>query len=139
MTDVTLTQDQVLPVDTGGRLTPPRPRRAMHVNILVGTMGAMWFTVCGPQQILSVFYKNELGSTPGELGDMISLVQFSSVFNLAAIFIYSRTRTRKWWWTVAHVLHRLFGFVLAGVAVYAAQGGDRDFGAKVIMLAMVVS
>ncbi|HUU09238.1 MAG TPA: MFS transporter [Phycisphaerae bacterium] len=140
MTDGPLNSDITPSLDTSGLpITPSRLRRAMVVNMVVGTMGAMWFTVCGPQQILSVFYKNALGSTPGELGNMISLVQFSSVFNLVAIFIYSRTRTRKHWWVAAHVVHRLFGFVLAAVAVYAAQGGDRGWGAKVIMAAMVAS
>jgi hypothetical protein len=106
-------------------------------------MGAVWFTTCGPQQILSVFYKNVLGATAGELGEMVSLIQLSSVFNLAAIFIYSRTRTRKTFWTVSHVLHRLFGFVLAGVSVYVAQAEDaagaKDLGTRIIMGAMVVS
>jgi len=140
MTEATLTPDTVMPVDTAGRpITPSRLRRAMRVNIAAGIMGAAWFTVCAPQQILNVFYKNDLGATPGELGVMVSLVQLSAVFHLAAIFIYSWTRTRKLVWVVAHTVHRLLGFVLAGVSVYAAQGGDKALGIKVVAGAMVAS
>ena len=136
----TLTVNGGMQVDTAGRpITPSRLRRAMNVNIAVGIMGAAWYTVCAPQQILNVFYKNDLGSTPGQLGQMVSLVQLASLFHLAAIFIYSRTPKRKTVWVIAHVLHRLLGFVLAGVSVYAAQGGDKGLGAKVIAAAMVVS
>ena len=129
-----------LPLDTAGRpITPSILHRAMRINIGAGIMGAAWFTVCAPQQILTVFYKNELGATAGQLGDMVSLVQLSCVFHLAAIFIYSVTKTRKTFWCIAHILHRLLGFVLAGVSVYAAQGGDKGLGAKVIAGAIVVS
>ena len=126
--------------DTHGRpITPTRLREAMRLNIAAGIMGAAWFTVCTPQQILNVFYKNELGATAGQLGIMVALMQLASVFHLAAIFIYSRTATRKRFWMAAHVVHRTLGFVQAGVAVYAAQGGDRGLGAKVIAGALAVS
>jgi len=129
-----------MPLDVAGRpITPSRLRRAMNLNIAVGVMGAAWFTVCAPQQVLNVFYKNDLGASPGELGEMVSLVQLASLFHLAAIFVFSRCPTRKTVWVVAHILHRLLGFVLAGVSVYAAGGGDRSLGAKIIAGAMVVS
>jgi HEAT repeat protein len=111
----------------------------MNINIAAGIMGAAWYTVCAPQQILNVFYKNDLGATPGELGDMVSLVQLAALFHLAAIFLYRRCTTRKKVWLAAHILHRLLGFVLAGVSVYAAQGGDKPLGAKIVAGAMVVS
>ncbi|MBE3097665.1 MAG: MFS transporter [Planctomycetes bacterium] len=127
-------------VDTAGRaITPARLHRAMNVNIAAGIMGAAWFTVCAPQQILNVFYKNDLGATPGELGNMVSLVQLAALFHLAAIFVYRRCTTRKKVWMAAHILHRLLGFVLAGVSVYAAQGGDKPLGAKIVAGAIVVS
>ncbi|MBE3069791.1 MAG: MFS transporter, partial [Planctomycetes bacterium] len=140
MPEPTVISDLATPLDTAGRpITPSRLHRAMRLNIAVGIMGAAWFTVCAPQQIMTVFYKNDLGATPGELGIMVSLVQLCAVFHLAAIFIYSHTRTRKAVWVTAHVLHRLLGFVLAGVSVYAAQGGDKGLGTKIVSGAMVVS
>jgi len=129
-----------MPVDTAGRpITPSDLRRAMRINIAAGIMGAAWYTVCAPQQILTVFYKNDLGATPGELGNMVSLVQLASLFHLVAIFVYSRTLARKRSWMVGHLLHRLLGFVLAGVSVYVAQGGEKPLGAKIVTGGLVVS
>ncbi len=141
MTDGPLNPAAAVPLDTRGRpITPARLRRAMNLNIAVGIMGAAWFTVCSPQQILTVFYKNNLGASGSELGWLVALVQFSSICHLGAIFIYNRVRTRKGIWVAAQILSRLLGFVLAGVAVYAARAdADKDLGAKVIAGAMVVA
>ena len=129
-----------MPVDTAGRsITPSDLRRAMHINIAAGIMGAAWYTVCAPQQILTVFYKNDLGATPGELGNMVALVQLASLFHLLAIFVYNRSLKRKPSWMVGHILHRLLGFVLAGVSIYVAQGGDKPLGAKIVTGGLVVS
>jgi len=129
------------PLDTRGRpITPARLRRAMLLNITLGIMGAAWFTVCSPQQIFTVFYKNDLGTSAGELGWLVAFIQFAAICNLAAIFIYNRAKTRKPIWIAAQVLHRTFGFVLAGVSVWAAHAGaDKSLGAKIIAAAMVVS
>ena len=129
-----------MPADTAGRpITPSDLRRAMHINIAAGIMGAAWYTVCAPQQILTVFYKNDLGATPGELGNMVALVQVASLFHLLAIFVYNRSLARKPSWMVGHIMHRLLGFVLAGVSIYVAQGGDKPLGAKIVTGGLVVS
>ena len=136
----TVTLENGLPLDTAGRpITPSRLRRAMTLNIFVGAMGMAWFVVCSPQQILNVFFKNELGASASQLGWMVALIQLACVCHLSAIFIYSRMPTRKGIWVWSQTLHRLFGFVLAGVAVYAARGGDRGLGVKIITGAMAVS
>jgi HEAT repeat protein len=111
----------------------------MNLNILVGTMGMAWYAVCAPQAILNVFFKNHLGASAGALGLLVALTQLTVPFHLLAIFLYSRLRTRKAFWAAAHVAHRLLGYVLAGVALYAAHGGDKSLGISIVTAASVGS
>ena len=128
------------PLDTTGRpITPSRLRHAMNLNILVGAGGMAWCAVCTPQAILNVFFKNHLGASAGALGLLVALTQLTVPFHLLAILIYSRLRTRKVFWATAHIAHRLLGYVLAGVALYVAQGGDKSLGISIITAASVSS
>ena len=58
------------------------------LSIIAGAGGAMWFTVCMPQAIFSIFFKNHLGATASQLGLLVSLFQLAGVMNLAAPFIF---------------------------------------------------
>jgi HEAT repeat protein len=111
----------------------------MNLNIAVGIGGMAWYAVCAPQAILQVFVKNHLGASASALGLLVALTQLTAPFYLVSVFIYRRLRTRKAFWIVSTVIHRLLGFVLAGVAVYAAGGGATSFGTSLIIGASVVS
>ncbi|MGB2613657.1 MAG: MFS transporter, partial [Phycisphaerae bacterium] len=128
------------PLDTTGRpITPSRLRRAMNLNILVGAMGMAWFAICGPQHIFNVFFRNHLGASATALGLVVTAFHAASIFHLASIYIFGRLRRRKGFWAGVHVVHRLYAFVLAGVSLYAARGGDTALGVKIILGAMAVS
>jgi len=141
MSTVTVSPDEIgLPVDYGGRpITPSRLRRALRLNIAVGAMGMAWYSVCSAQQVLQVFFKNHLDASDRELGLLVAVGQFAAPFHLLAILIYGWLSRRKVYWVVIHVLHRLLGYVLAGVAIHAARGGDRDLGVAVILWASAAS
>jgi len=129
-----------LPLDTHARpITPSRLRRAINMNILAGAGGIAWYAVCSPQAVLNVFFKNHLGGSAGELGILVALTQLAAPFHLLAVLIYARLRTRKVFFAAAHVLHRLLGYVLAGVALYAAQGGSKSLGISIVTAASVTS
>jgi hypothetical protein len=126
--------------DTHDRpITPSRLRRAMNLNIAVGAMGMAWYAVCSAQQVLQVFFKNHLHATDSELGLLVAVAGYAAPFHLLAIFIYGRMTNRKHFWVAAHVVHRLLGYVLAGVAVYAYMGGDTQLGINLLIVASAVS
>lgn len=129
-----------LPLDTSGRpITPSRLRRAMRLNIAVGIGGMAFMTVCGPLHIMQVFFKNHLGASASQLGLLVTLVRLAAAFHLVAMVVFSRLRTRRGFWAVCHVVHRLLGFVLAGVSLYVAEGGEKEVGVKIVLGAMAVS
>ncbi len=126
--------------DTAGQpITPSRLRRAMRLNIAVGIGGTAWHAVCGPGMVLTVFFRNHMGASDAELGLLVSLSLLAAPFNLLAIFIYGRLRTRKVYWGIAGTIHRLYAFVLAGVSLYVARGGATGLGIKIILGAAAVS
>ena len=127
-------------VDTHGRpITPSRLRRAMNLNIAVGAMGMAWYAVCSAQQVLQVFFKNHLHATDAELGLLVAVAGYAAPLHLAAILIYGRLKRRKYFWVCAHILHRLLGYVLAAVAIYAQLGGNRQLGINILIAASAVS
>ena len=127
-------------VDTHGRpITPSRLRRAMNLNIAVGAMGMAWYAVCSAQQVLQVFFKNHLHATDAELGLLVAVAGYAAPLHLAAILIYGRLKHRKYFWVCAHILHRLLGYVLAAVAIYAQLGGNRQLGINILIAASAVS
>jgi HEAT repeat protein/MFS family permease len=120
-------------------ITPSRLRRAMNLNIAVGAMGMAWYAVCSAQQVIQVFFKNHLHATDSELGLLVAVAGYAAPFHLAAIFIYGRLTNRKHFWVAAHILHRLLGYVLAGVAVYTQMGGNTQLGINILIVASAVS
>ena len=120
-------------------ITPSRLRRAMNLNIAVGAMGMAWYAVCSAQQVIQVFFKNHLHATDSELGLLVAVAGYAAPFHLAAIFIYGKLTNRKHFWVIAHIFHRLLGYVLAGVAVYAQMGGDTQLGINILIVASAVS
>ncbi len=97
----------------------------MNLNITAGSMGSAWFVVCSPQAIFNVYIMNYLGASASTLGFIVAITQFAALFHLASIFIYGRLPRKKAYWLIAHLVHRLFGLVLAGTAIAAAGGTDR--------------
>jgi MFS family permease len=120
-------------------LTPAQTRRAMNLNIILGSSGTLWVTVIAPGTIMNVFFKNQLGASSEALGVLVAATQLASVFNLLSIVIFGRLRRAKPFWIVVTTLHRMLGFVPAAVALAVAQGGSRVAGAQAILLALGVS
>jgi HEAT repeat protein len=120
-------------------ITPSRLRRAMNLNIAVGAMGMAWYAVCSAQQVIQVFFKNHLHATDSELGLLVAVAGWAAPCHLAAIFIYGRLTNRKHFWVIAHIFHRLLGYVLAGVAIYAQMGGNTQLGINILIVASAVS
>ncbi len=54
-------------------LTAAQRRRAMNLNISLGTLGSIWLTVAGPQLVLNVFSKNVLGASSASLGLLVAV------------------------------------------------------------------
>ncbi len=107
------------------KISQERLNRALTLNIIAGSSGTIWMTTASPQPIFNVFFMNHLGASSTQLGLLVAIAQLTAVFQLASIFIYSRVPRRKAVFISFHVVHRLFGFVLAGVAFWAARHGIR--------------
>ena len=138
-TDVLNPESGATPDTQGRPITPSRLRRAMNLNIAVGAMGMAWYAVCSAQQIMQVFFKNHLGASDSELGLLVAVGQFAAPFHLVAIAIYGRLQKRKTFWVIATVIHRLLGYVLAAVAIWAERGGNTHLGVRIIIIASAVS
>jgi len=120
-------------------LTPAQARRAMNLNIILGSTGTLWVTVIAPGTIMNVFFKNQLGASSGSLGLLVAATQLASVLNLLSILIFGRLRRVKPFWIAVSTVHRVLGFVPAAVAMTVARGGNRVAGAQAILLALAVS
>ncbi len=116
------------------RIPQERINSAMLLNIIAGSGGQMWIAVASPQPIFNVFFVNHLGATATQLGIFVGISQLAAVFQLASIFIYAAVARRKLIFIPLHILHRLFGFVLAGVAFYAAAHGPSAAAIRVIFI-----
>ena len=116
------------------RIPQERVNSAMTLNIIAGCGGQMWIAVASPQPIFNVFFVNHLGATATQLGLFVGIAQLAAVFQLASIFIYASVARRKLIFIPLHVLHRLFGFVLAGVAFYAAAHGPSAAAIRVVFI-----
>jgi MFS family permease len=120
-------------------LTPSGLKKAMNLNITLGIGGALWFTLCSPQAIFNIFYKNHLGATSGQLGILLGLLQLTAVFNIFSIWLYGSIDRKKPAWIAFQTVHRAFGLVLAYVAYRASQAGTFPAGIRIIFITMPVS
>jgi MFS family permease len=120
-------------------LSPAETRRALNLNILLGSSGMLFTTVIAPGTIMNVFFKNQLGAPSAALGLLVAVVQFASVLNILSILIFGRMRRVKPFWIVVTAAHRILGFAPAFVALSVARGGDKVGGAQIILLALAVS
>lgn len=113
--------------------------RALKLNIFGGCAFTIWFAVCSPQPIFNVFFTNVLGATSSQLGILIGIVQLSTIFHLLGIIAYGKLKTRKRYFTILHLLHRLLGVLLAAVSFYMAKSGNSDNGIKIILFGSGIS
>ncbi len=120
--------------------TPARQlRRSMNLSIASGATGTLWLIVCAPQAIFNVFMRNNLGATSAQLGLLVGMLSLASIMQLPAILIYRGIPRRKTFWIITSVIHRFNGPVLAAVAYWVSQGGSKERGITIIMVAMVAS
>lgn len=119
---------------SGARLT-----RALNLNITGAVMAHAWFSVCGPQQVFNVFFKNHLQASAFTLGLLVSMLSFSSVFSPLAVLMFTRPRRRKPIWLTAHVVARSIGFVLAAASLLEMRTGDKALAVRVILFSMPVA
>jgi MFS family permease len=120
-------------------LGPAQTRRAMNLNIILGSSGTLFLTVIAPGTIMNVFFKNQLGASSASLGLLVAALNFASVFNLLSIVIFGRLNRAKPFWIVVTTAHRTLGFVPAAVALGVAHGASKVAGAQAILLALAVS
>lgn len=113
--------------------------RALKLNIFGGCAFTIWFSVCSPQPIFNVFFTNHLGATSSQLGILIGIVQLSTLFNLLGIVAYGKLNTRKAYFIIFHVIHRLLGVLLAVISFYVARTGNNNNAIKIIFLGSGIS
>lgn len=114
-------------------------KRALKLNIFGGCAFTIWFSVCSPQPIFNVFFTNHLGATSSQLGILIGIVQLSTIFHLLGIIAYGKLKTRKAYFSILHIVHRLLGIVLAVVSFYMAKSGNSNTGIKIVLIASGIS
>ncbi|HEY9593112.1 MAG TPA: MFS transporter [Spirochaetia bacterium] len=120
-------------------LSPSQSRRALNLNIILGSAGTLFTTVIAPGTIMNVFFKNQLGASSAMLGLLVALVQLASILNIVSIAIFGRLPRVKPFWIVVTTVHRMLGFVPAAVALSVARGGSKITGAQLVLLALAVS
>ncbi len=119
-------------------LTPAETRRAMNLNIVLGSMGTMWAAVAAPGPILTPFFQNRLGATSEQVGLLTAAIQVASVFNMLSILVYARLGRVKPFWIVTTIIQRLYGFVPAIVSLAAWRGAPVAPGIAAITIGVAV-
>ena len=120
-------------------LTPARVRRALNLNIALGSSGIVFFTIIAPGTIMNVFFKNQLGASDGSLGLLVACTQLASVLNLLSILIFGRLPRVKPFWIIVTSLHRVLGFAPAVAALVVARGGEKTLAAQAVLIAVAAS
>lgn len=108
--------------------------KALKLTMIGGSAFTLWFSVCSPQPIFNVFFTNYLGATSSQLGILIGIVQLSTLFNLLSILVYGKLKTRKKYFIICHLTHRLLGILLAVSSFYMAKTGNSTTVIKLIFL-----
>jgi MFS family permease len=111
----------------------------MTVSTAAGALGTMWVHVCSPQPIFNVFLVNHLGASASTLGLLIAIMQVSAVLQLFSVFVYARLPGKKTFWLVFHLLHRMAGLVVMGMAFFVAEGGNKAAAVRWVVVAVAVS
>lgn len=106
---------------------------------MAGAAGTLWVVVGSPQPIFNVFVSNTMNGGASYLGLLVGILSLAGLFQIPSIFIYSRLKRKKTFWLVTSTVHRLNGFVLAGVAFSVAQGGAKPRGLSIILIGMTAS
>jgi MFS family permease len=119
-------------------LTPTQSRRAMNLNIALGSLATMWSAVAAPGVVLNPFFMNHLGATGGQLGLLTAAIQTASVFNLLSILVYARIGRVKGFWIATTLVQRVYGFVPAVVALAAWRGAPQASGVLAITVGVAV-
>jgi HEAT repeat protein len=117
-------------------LTPARVRRALNLNIALGSSGIVFFTIIAPGTIMNVFFKNRLGASDGALGLLVACTQLASVLNLLSILIFGRLSRVKPFWIIVTSVHRVLGFTPAVAALMVARGGQKAVAAQAVLIAI---
>ncbi|MGL1892846.1 MAG: MFS transporter [Spirochaetaceae bacterium] len=113
--------------------------RSLKLNLFGGGAFTIWFAVCSPQPIFNVFFTNHLGATSSQLGILIGIVQLSTLFNLLGIIVYGKLKTRKKYFIIMHLIHRLLGVLLAITSFYMARSNDSSMVIKIVFLGAAIS
>jgi len=120
-------------------LTPAQVRRALNLNIALGSSGILFFTVIAPGTLMNVFFKNRLGASDGALGLLVACTQLASVLNLLSIVIFGRLARVKPFWIIVTSIHRTLGFAPAVAALVVARGGEKTLAAQAVLIAIAAS
>jgi Na+/melibiose symporter-like transporter len=117
----------------------PPLQHSMNTIILAGAMGTIWVTVCTPQAIFNVFLVNYLGASSETLGILIGLMQTASLLQLVSVFIFAKLPSRKPFWLITSMLHRLASFGVMIAAMISASPSNRGISIRIVVISMVIS
>ena len=121
----------------GWPITKKIIKRSMTLSLIGGGFGGIWFLLNAPQQILIILIKNNLGATSSQLGLFLGVLNFASIFHIAAIFIYAKRSTIKPFYMIMGFIHRSFSFLIAASSFAVARGGNQKLFMYVIMISSV--
>ncbi|MBB6481686.1 MFS transporter [Spirochaeta isovalerica] len=113
--------------------------RSMNLSNIAGCGFTLWFSVASTQPIFNVFFTNVFGATSAQLGLLVSLIQLSAVFHLLAIVVYGSLQTRKTYFIIMHLIHRVFALILALVAYMAGRNGVQSSYITLIIFSVSLS
>lgn len=114
-------------------------KKGLKLTMIGGSTFTIWFAVCSPQPIFNVFFTNYLGASSTQLGLLIAIVQLSTLFNILGIVIYGKLNTRKKFYVICHLTHRLLGVILAGASFYMAKTGNNSLVIKFVFISSAIS
>lgn len=114
-------------------------RKSMKMSLLAGALGMPWFILCTPQQILTVYVRNYLGASSTVLGILVGGINLASLFHLASIYFFQRTKRIKIFWIITTLLQRLLAFMVAWSGWYMYRGGSPFLAVYIILIASVLS
>jgi len=112
-------------LDTAGRpITPRRRRWGMNVNALCAGLGTLFAVTYWPGSgLFSMYMQERLGATTVQIGFFSAIVGIGQVAQLAGVYIFDRTRTRKTLWVTLVLVYRFLTFGIVAIAIHAYLGG----------------
>lgn len=104
---------------TGKIITERALRRGLRINILAGCCGMAWVSIAGGMPL--IMFMESIRATGVQMGLVSTVQQLAMLVQVPSAFVSEMLKSRKLFWSVIALLHRLVWFIPFFLPLVAAD------------------